>query len=231
MTLTHSSQQERVEASAIEVNQAAWVEDAKQKQYHPGLIANWDETMNCLSPQGQISVVTRRNKKPLKVVVKRQGEHVTLGVYIFADGTYTKPQLIVSSKGLPPVEPSLIKHFIWRGQAKGWVTNEIMLESIKKVFIPEIVRRREELGLPRDAPAVLHMDGHRSHNTAELKQVLADNHITLRLFVPHTSHIQQLLDLVIFGKFKKLLKKSLQESNQMYGMPVTDSHPSHRGSC
>lgn len=125
--------------------------------------------------------------------------------YIFADGTYLRPEIIISSEGLPPVDASIINKFIWRGQHKGWVTSEIMIESVRNVLIPEIKMRREKLGQPA-APCVLHLDGHKSHTTDDLKKLLKENNITLRLFVAHASHIQQPLDLVMFFKYKKLMK-------------------------
>jgi len=212
VTAPRALEEERaIEPKEIEKSQLDHIADYEKKKYRPELNGNWDETMNSLTKKGKLLCVTRRNKKPMKKVLKLQSEHVTLGVYIFADGTHTKPELIVNTKGLPAVEEAILKKFIWRGAAKGWISNEIMLESIRDGFIPEIESRRKRLGLPPTEPAILHMDGHRSHNTEELRALLAAHYITLRLFVPHASHIQQPLDLVIFFKYKKLLQSFIDE--------------------
>lgn len=112
----------------------------------------------------------------------------------------------MSQKELPAVPEAILSKFMWRGQGRGWITSEIMLESVQKVFIPEIVKRRKEAGLPDDAPALLLMDGHASHRTLELHAALAAAHIDLRHFVPHASHVMQPLDLVLFGAYKAQLK-------------------------
>ena len=117
----------------------------------------------------------------------------------------------MSQKELPAIPEHVKAKFMWRGQAKGWVTSEIMQESIDKVFIPEVEARRSKLSLPVTSPALLVMDGHKSHDTEKLRASLAAHHITLRLFVPHASHIMQPLDLVLFFKFKTLLRKQIDE--------------------
>lgn len=174
----------------------------------------------------------------MKRVLKRQVQHMTLGTvsftpfhshittishqqqwqFIWANGTVSKPELIVSGKDLPPVPDHILSAFSWRGQAKGWVTNEIMFEAIQKTFIPEVNRRRAELDDP-NAAAILFMDGHKSHQTTELKKILEKNNIILLLFVPHASHIMQPLDLVLFGKFKALLR-SVFLSSPLLSYPI-----------
>ena len=77
------------------------------------------------------------------------------------------------------------------------------------MFIPEIKQRRLNLQLPEDAPAILFMGGHKSHNTEKLRATLAAHHIALWLFVPHASHIMQPLDLVLFFLYKSLLRKQI----------------------
>lgn len=81
-----------------------------------------------------------------------------------------------------------------------------MKEAIEKTLIPEIERRRLAKLELANAPAILFMDGHPSHTTDEIKDMLAAHNIYLRIFVPHCSHIQQPLDLVLFGKYKSALR-------------------------
>jgi hypothetical protein len=107
---------------------------------------------------------------------------------------------------LPAVPEDILKAFSWRGQARGWVTNAIMQEAIGKTFVQEIIRRRQAKPGLAIAPAILFMGGHVSHVTNTIKMMLAAHNIHLRIFVPHCSHIQQPLDLVLFGKYKAILR-------------------------
>lgn len=75
---------------------------------------------------------------------------------------------IVPLKELPAIPLDVTAKFMWCGQAKGWVMNDIMQELINKVFIPEVEGHHQRLGLPVDSPALLVMDGHKSHSTKKL---------------------------------------------------------------
>jgi len=124
--------------------------------------------------------------------------------YIFADGSHSKPELILPCTELPAVDKALLDKFVWRGQSKGWVTSEIFFESLSTTFLDEITRRRQMIGDP-SAPALLVMDGHKSHTTDAVKEFCAKHNIELEIFVPHASHIQQPLDLVFFAVYKRVL--------------------------
>jgi hypothetical protein len=51
----------------------------KEKKFDESLISNWDETMNALSNNRSLLVVTRRHKKAMRRCLKHMEEHVTLG--------------------------------------------------------------------------------------------------------------------------------------------------------
>ena len=131
--------------------------------------------------------------------------------FTFADGTYAKPLMIVPNTELPTLPKEVNQDaFLWRGQPSGWITDEIFLEvlSAHHGLLDEIARRRAKLGLAvENAPAILFVDGHGSHVTDEVRDVLKGHNITLFVFVPHSTHITQPLDVILFGEYKKELKK------------------------
>ena len=135
-------------------------------------MANFDETMVTVGEQVRVLVVTPWNTLPIVEGSKTYTTHVTMGVFIFANGTDEKPELIINRKHIPQVSDSTRNSFIWHFQWKGWVTSAIMLESITNQFIPAIQRRRRENNLQPDARAVLFLDGHSSHVTPELMKAL-----------------------------------------------------------
>lgn len=197
---------------------------------NPGLIANWDETMNVISlKEGRAEVITIHGKRPVHFIPNEKTTHLTMGLVSFlphcitcfspvsslqfcwADGSHSKPWMIVPGKELPRVPPEVdIDTFNWRAQAAGWMTDAIFLEVITtpvQGFVELVADRRRKLGLPADAPAILFVDGHNSHVTEDVQRILGENHVKLMVFVAHASHVQQPLDVVLFGEYKKNLKK------------------------
>lgn len=202
---------------------------------------NFDETMGTITTDIKGKVVTfspradperGERKRPHKVAMSTRQEHITIGQFIAADcKNFGKPQVVLPLKELPSFsDKSLYDNIDILGQEKGWVTSATMLDIITKVikwqtvniehffsqqlpsqvFVPEIALRRQRLG-QQDAPAILFWDGHTAHETEEIKGVLKEHNIISRLFLPHATHILQPLDLVIFPKFKKALKKVRQK--------------------
>eukprot|EP00727_Mastigamoeba_balamuthi_P001744 m51a1_g11567 hypothetical protein (274) ;mRNA; f:9488-10990 len=136
--------------------------------------------------------------------VESKAEHITIGKFIFTDGScMSKNQLVLPLVDLPPLQDQAIyDHFSWYGQAKGWE------------FIPEIERQRAVLKKPH-AQAALIWDGHTSHDNDEVKTLLEKHNITSFMFVPHATYIMQPLDLVIFCKFKTELHKLLARASKL----------------
>jgi hypothetical protein len=57
-------------------------------------------------------------------------------------------------------------------------------------------------GGPTTLRKLLLYDGHGSHNTEEFKELVAANNIILYMFLPHLTHILQLLDVGCFQTYK-----------------------------
>ena len=74
-------------------------------------------------------------------------------------------------------------------------------------FIPGVARDRTRHDLPPDEPAILFMDGHLSHESADLLEELRQNHIDVVEFYPHASHVQQPLDGGIYRSWRSGLRK------------------------
>jgi hypothetical protein len=88
---------------------------------------------------------------------------------------------------------------------------ELFSQHIKEIFIPTIAANRE---LPRYAnrPAILFCDNCTSHCSDEILRELARNDILVLTYPPHTSHLFQVLDVLLFGQLK-VFKKYLPEDN------------------
>lgn len=77
------------------------------------------------------------------------------------------------------------------------------MEWLKTVFIPQTV--------PRDPlePRLLILDGHGSHETLEFMWECYLANIYLLFLPPHTSHVLQPLDLMVFAALKNAYRKRL----------------------
>jgi hypothetical protein len=90
--------------------------------------------------------------------------------------------------------------------ANAWTNNEVAVEWLQKVFIPNIQ--------PTDfsQKRLLLMDGHGSHITTEFMWQCFQNNILLLYLPPHCSHVLQPLDLGVFSSLKTTLIVSISSS-------------------
>jgi hypothetical protein len=68
----------------------------------------------------------------------------------------------------------------------------------KEIFIPAVAANREPPGCD-NKPAVLFCDNCTSHCSEEILRELARNGILVLTYPPHTSHLFQILDVLLFG--------------------------------
>jgi hypothetical protein len=92
-----------------------------------------------------------------------------------------------------------------------YVDAQIFNAYIKDVFLPTIAANRELPGCA-NKPALLFCDNCTSHCSEEILRELARNGVLLLTYPPHTSHIFQILDVLLFGRLKAL-KKYLPKDN------------------
>jgi hypothetical protein len=86
-----------------------------------------------------------------------------------------------------------------------YVTQAIFNKYIDEVLIPAVILDR---GLPgcKDKPAILFSDNRSVHCSNELLGNLTRCGILVITYPPHTSHIFQVLDVLLFGILKKVKK-------------------------
>jgi hypothetical protein len=90
------------------------------------------------------------------------------------------------------------KHLIMQGSQKIYVNGKISPEYIKSVFLPYITKVLSEAEIEQEE-AALSMDNYPGHLTSEMMDMP-----TTATFALHTAHIFQLLDLTLFGTFKRV---------------------------
>ena len=145
-----------------------------------------------------------------KYPVPRGARHATLVACIAADGTATKPLVIIQrvtirerliTEGWTP-RKAMIEH-----SESGYINKPIFLRWINNVFIPDVERRREDLAMPLQQ-AFLVMDSCSAHLDDEVGQTLEDHNIYPIFIQAHGSHIFQPLDWSPFASFKATFRSS-----------------------
>lgn len=133
---------------------------------------------------------------------------------IFADGTYTKPLIVIDRK---TIEEELIVQgynesiVAFKFRSNGFIDTQIFNDWADEILFPELEKRRETYNY--NGGAVVILDGCSCH----CNDYFLDECIYRKIFpiflVPHSSDQTQMLDLGIFGIQKKNISKIRPEKN------------------
>jgi len=88
---------------------------------------------------------------------------------------------------------------------KGWITGDTFFEYFLNVFYLWLVEKNIKL------PVILFLDGHVSHLAYNLNVFCESKGIHIIAFYPNTTHIQQPLDVAIFGSLKQEWAKEVHK--------------------
>jgi hypothetical protein len=94
---------------------------------------------------------------------------------------------------------------------------ELFNQHIKKIFIPT-VSANQELPECANKPAILFCDNCSPYYSEEILRELARNGILILTHLPHTSHLFQVIDVLLFGLlkvFKEYLPKDDNEDREI----------------
>lgn len=138
-------------------------------------------------------------------VTNQSAGHLTLCPTISLAGDSIRPFVIVASKSiyndlaefdLPDGDMAYVVH-----SSSGYMNEELFVEWIRRVWIRGVEGLRRLHNLPGQ-PAGLLMDGARSHDSAEIRALFESCNTQVIWLLPHSSHLTQPLDLVIFAAYK-----------------------------
>lgn len=178
-------------------------------EIHPKLIINLDETGFGASKSGR--------QKPQKVIVpadfkgspvfkaSEEKRFITCIAATSASGILLTPGLVANRQHECDDAPScsFFAYCLRYFSPKAFVSRDIFCHFIVNSIIPYVKLTRASLGLTSDAPALIIFDGHKSHLSELLKAKTAEAGILLVLLPPHSSHLLQPLDQVIFRRMKQ----------------------------
>jgi hypothetical protein len=146
--------------------------------------------------------------------VNRNLKYVTVVICMAVSEKHLIPYLI-TFQDLPALQDDskhhaieFGRHLIIKGNQKADVNSKTFAEYVKSVFISCVTKvRRERRIEPEESVSLI--DNHPSHITKQVIDMLTTARVRIKTFVPNTTHIFQILDLMLFGSFKKVGKCQL----------------------
>ena len=143
----------------------------------------------------------------ISIPVRRESKRSTLVHCICADGSYTKPLIIIPRKTIDScfLKRICCSNVLIKTQEKGFANTELIKFWLENIFFPVVAQKLDEERKRSgyQGNAVLILDGFSCHRKALESFNLEERHVTVVFLVPHSSHLTQPLDLVIFFAQKK----------------------------
>lgn len=133
-------------------------------------------------------------------------EHLTLCLFIAANGTHLRPTVIFPLKNAPALVNEITQYYNIAGQDNGWINGAIFTQLIMDQFVSEINDYRTKNNC-QNQYCMLLLDNHSSRNNLNTELLLNQHKIVIWFLPPHSSHITQPLDLSCNGVLKQQLAK------------------------
>jgi hypothetical protein len=92
----------------------------------------------------------------------------------------------------------------------GWTNNKLFVQWFLKVFLPD-ARAHRDPAFP-NAPFLLIVDGHGSHETIEFLELARANNVVIFKLPAHTTHCLQPLDVGVFGPLQREWQKRCEHA-------------------
>lgn len=176
-----------------------------QLQDKPQQIWNCDETGLQFSPNAA-KVIAPKGVRSLVARCSPSKEIITTLVCVNAAGTAMPPLCVVKGKTNRSIHSFAIQDSprgtIWAYQESGWMNDDIGVQWFSDVFLPNCGDAR---------PQMLILDSHHSHEVLEMLELARQQNIHVMALPPHTTHMLQPLDRVVFKPFKTAYRRHCTE--------------------
>ncbi|XP_005106626.1 CENP-B homolog protein 2 [Aplysia californica] len=133
-------------------------------------------------------------------------ESVTTLVCINAAGQAMPPLCVVKGKTVRSAQSFAtqdgLEGTVWTYQANAWMDDDISVQWFQKVFLPNCGEAR---------PQLLILDSHHSHKVLEMLELAQKKDVHILALPPHTTHVLQPLDKVVFKPFKTAYTRNCTE--------------------
>jgi hypothetical protein len=154
--------------------------------------------------------------------VSRQGKRITLVACVASDGSFVRPNIIISRAtydddivlfGIKPGENIDIY-----SQSKAYMDKDIFYTWIRDSLIPDILEKRQRYRY--EGPAYLILDNCSSHKGDNVNELCESCNLNLLWLPPHSSHFLQCLDVSLFG----ITKNNIRAINKTENVFVQTNH-------
>jgi hypothetical protein len=150
--------------------------------------------------------------------VHRNLKHLSVICCVLAAGESLTPFIVSSQVSDKVIEPLKIKEFrmgldmVLEYRQKAYITATLFQQYVTSVLIPFIKRLRTNPELTVKS-AILLMNSCSIHPRPKVLATLRDNNVNWIIYPPHTTQIFQVLDLCLFGVFKRKMQYKLPFAN------------------
>ena len=225
----HSDQLSKVSCTSID--DARTKVDPKSIQYYideiekasegvvSSLFFNIDESGHSpsINDKNYSAIIPNAFKEaPCYYKIARNEKNITSLLCISLDGDFLPPGIILPRNTIPSlIDKTGIrdgKDVVLFGSDSSYINSMIFATYFSEVIIPEIVKRRINLDIG-NSPALVLMDNCSAHLCDNVQELALQFNVRLVTFPPHTSHLFQPLDLLIFSLVKKRNKQNNLYSN------------------
>jgi hypothetical protein len=174
-------------------------------------LSNWEE-----QKYKPVIVPSDATQTPLRDPVDRGIRHHTLLCCISTSRDAYTPLLIAPRQS----ENRIFENGVRAGvdlkleiRPSPYVDANLFRKYIQEMFLPAVATNRRLPGC-KNQPAILFCDNRACHCFDAILKELAGNGVLVLTYSPHTSHIFQVLDLVLFGNLKRCKKYQTRDENE-----------------
>jgi hypothetical protein len=166
-------------------------------------ISEWEDRKS-----KRVVVPMTANGQTVHHAVSRDLKHLSIVTCISAGGQCLPPYMVTSQASQPVCRClsatglRIGTHLILQQRNQAYINSELFLDYLGRVFLPYLSDpcRRPELA---DEEAILLMDNCPAHVTREVLDLLTEARVRVVTFAPHTTSSFHVLDLTLFGVFKR----------------------------
>ena len=190
----------------IDVNAVVEMEDIPSQ-----LVINWDQTGISIVP-GSSWTMEAKGSKRVEIVGMGDKRQITAVLCGAMSGEFLPPQLIYQGKTtacLPRHKFPTDWHVTYTHNH--WSNEDTMIEYIKSIILPYVERKRTELELSRDQPALAIFDVFRGQQTEGVLKLLEKNNILVVNVPANCTDRLQPMDLSINKSVKEFMRSKFRD--------------------
>ena len=199
---------------------------------HKEMIFNWDQTGLQLVPTGQWTM-HQAKAKVIPIVNSDDKRQITAVLAATMTGEYLHPQLIFKGK-TPRCHPAVTVPQGWDfwHSPNHWSTEDTMVRYLENVIFPFVDKKREELKLEKDHPALAIFDCFKGQTTQRIYNLLEAHNIRVVQIPVNCTDKLQPMDISInkpmkedmrrrfHGWYAENVRKQLEEGIQVENVKV-----------